>query len=78
MRSAPLMCPHSWDFRAKATPLQEEPIIVPRGKAMGGSSLINGQVLFRGVPEDYDLWGRWGNDEWSFTKVLPYFRKMGV
>ena len=68
--------PHSWDFRAKATPLQDEPIIVPRGKAMGGSSAINGQVVFRGVPEDYDLWAEWGNDEWSFTRVLPYFRKM--
>ena len=68
--------PHSWDFRAKATHLQDEPIIVPRGKAMGGSSSINGQVVFRGVPEDYDLWAEWGNDEWAFTKVLPYFRKM--
>ena len=67
--------PHSWDYRATATPLQSEPMIVPAGKAMGGSSAINGQVLFRGVPEDYDLWAEWGNDEWAFTKVLPYFRK---
>ncbi len=68
--------PHSWDYRAIATPLQPDPIIVPRGKAMGGSSSINGQVVFRGVPEDYDNWAEWGNDEWAFTKVLPYFRKM--
>lgn len=25
--------PHSWDYRATATPLQPEPIIIPRGKA---------------------------------------------
>ena len=68
--------PHSWDYRATATPLQDEPIVIPRGKAMGGSSSINGQVLFRGVPEDYDNWAAWGNDQWSFTEVLPYFRKM--
>ena len=68
--------PYSWDFRARGTPVQTEPIIIPRGKATGGSSAINGQVLFRGVPEDYDNWAEWGNDEWSFTKVLPYFRKM--
>lgn len=68
--------PHSWDFRAKATPLQDELIVIPRGKAMGGSSAINGQVVFRGVPEDYDLWAEWGNDEWAYTKILPYFRKM--
>ena len=68
--------PHSWGYTAKGTPQQEEPIIIPRGKAMGGSSSINGQVLFRGVPEDYDNWAIWGNDEWSFTKVLPYFRRL--
>ena len=68
--------PHSWGYLAKGTPQQEEPIIMPRGKAMGGSSSINGQVLFRGVPEDYDNWAIWGNDEWSFTKVLPYFRRL--
>ena len=68
--------PHSWDYRATATPLQPEPIIIPRGKATGGSSAINGQVLFRGVPEDYDNWAEWGNEEWAFTKLLPYFRKL--
>jgi choline dehydrogenase len=68
--------PHSWDYTATATPLQREPIRIPRGKATGGSSAINGQVLFRGVPEDYDNWAVWGNDEWAFTKVLPYFRKL--
>ena len=68
--------PHSWGYAARGTPQQDEPIIIPRGKAMGGSSSINGQVLFRGVPEDYDNWAVWGNDEWSFTKVLPYFRRL--
>ena len=68
--------PHSWDFRAKGSALQTEPVVIPRGKATGGSSAINGQVLFRGVPEDYDNWAEWGNDEWAFTKVLPYFRKL--
>jgi choline dehydrogenase len=68
--------PHSWGYRAAATLLQPEPIIIPRGKATGGSSAINGQVLFRGVPEDYDNWAAWGNPEWAFTRVLPYFRKL--
>ena len=68
--------PHSWNFRAKGSALQTQPVVIPRGKATGGSSAINGQVLFRGVPEDYDNWAEWGNDEWGFTKVLPYFRKL--
>ena len=67
---------HNWGYTATATPLQPERIQIPRGRATGGSSAINGQVLFRGVPEDYDNWAAWGNDEWSFTSVLPYFRKL--
>ena len=68
--------PHNWGYTATATPEQDEPIQIPRGRAIGGSSSINGQVLFRGVPEDYDNWAAWGNDEWEFIKVLPYFRKL--
>ncbi|HZA21970.1 MAG TPA: GMC family oxidoreductase N-terminal domain-containing protein, partial [Dehalococcoidia bacterium] len=67
---------HNWGYTATATPLQSEPIQIPRGRATEGSSTINGQVLFRGVPEDYDNWAAWGNQEWAFTKVLPYFRKL--
>jgi choline dehydrogenase len=33
-------------------------------------------VLYRGIPEDYDNWAAWGNTEWSYAHVLPYFRKM--
>ena len=68
--------PHNWRYLATATPQQPDPIPIPRGKATGGSSAINAQVIFRGVPEDYDNWAAWGNDEWAFTKVLPYFRKL--
>ena len=67
--------PHSWAYVATVTPQQTQ-LTIPRGKATGGSSAINGQVLYRGIPEDYDNWASWGNDEWSFLKVLPYFRKM--
>jgi choline dehydrogenase len=67
--------PHNWSFNATATPEQESPMPVPRGRVVGGSSAINGQVFLRGVPEDYDNWASWGNDEWSFIKTLPYFRK---
>ena len=67
--------PHTWGYTAKMTPeLQDFPI--PRGKATGGSSAVNGQVLYRGIPDDYNRWASWGNDEWEYTKVLPYFRKM--
>ena len=67
--------PHNWSFMGTATS-EQPPINVPRGKVVGGTSAINGQVFLRGVPEDYDNWASWGNDEWSFIKVLPFFRKL--
>ena len=68
--------PHNWSFVGTSNSSQEEAIAVPRGKVVGGTSAINGQVFLRGVPEDYDNWASWGNDEWSFIKVLPFFRKL--
>jgi len=67
--------PHNWSLMGTATS-EQPPINVPRGKVVGGTSAINGQVFLRGVPEDYDNWASWGNDEWSFIKVLPFFRKL--
>ncbi len=67
--------PHNWGFTAQVTP--DQPALeIPRGKAMGGSSAVNGQVFYRGIPDDYDGWAAIGNDEWGYTEVLPYFRKM--
>ena len=68
--------PHNWAFEGKATPQQAKPVPIPRGKVVGGSSAINGCVFLRGIPEDFDSWASLGNDEWSYLKVLPYFRKL--
>lgn len=67
--------PHNWSFLGQATLQQSRPIPVPRGKVVGGTSAINHQIFLRGPQEDYDGWAALGNDEWSFRKVLPYFRK---
>ena len=68
--------PHNWTWWAQGSADQTEMIPAPRGKVVGGTSAINGQVLLRGIPEDYDGWASEGNDEWSFIDVLPFFRKM--
>ena len=48
----------------------------PRGKALGGSSSINGMVYIRGNALDYDKWARIpGLEHWSYRHCLPYFRK---
>ena len=68
--------PHMWGYVATATAQQSQSMPVPRGKVTGGSSAVNGTILLRGLPEDFDNWASWGNPEWAFGNVLPYFRKM--
>ena len=65
---------HNWALQGTITEEQGE-IHVAQGKVIGGGGSINGQVFLRGIPQDFDDWASWGNEEWSYTKVLPYFRK---
>ena len=65
---------HNWKYTARGT--NEAEIDVPRGKITGGSSSINGTVFLRGLPQDFDKWVEWGNDEWDFQKLLPYMNKL--
>ena len=66
---------HDWNFVARATD-QAPPMAVPRGKLTGGSSAVNAQIFLRGLPDDYDSWAALGNDKWSYSQLLPYFRKV--
>jgi choline dehydrogenase len=65
---------HNWALHGTITEEQGE-IHVAQGKVIGGGSSINGQAMQRGFPEDFDSWAALGNDEWSYEKVVPYFRK---
>ncbi|MDA1256515.1 MAG: GMC family oxidoreductase N-terminal domain-containing protein [Chloroflexi bacterium] len=66
---------HNWNFTATASPTAP-PMYVPRGRVVGGSSAINGQIFLRGAQEDYDSWADAGNDLWSFRNLLPSFRRL--
>ena len=65
---------HNWALRGTITEEQGQ-IHVAQGKVIGGGSSVNDQAMQRGFPEDYDSWAALCNDEWSYDKVVPYFRK---
>ena len=64
----------SWNLRGIINDQQGE-INIAQGKVIGGSGSINGQVFLRGLPEDFERWESFGNEEWSYLKVLPYYRR---
>lgn len=47
-----------------------------RGRVMGGSSAINGQIALRGMLEDFDGWAAEGCDGWTGQDVLPAFNRL--
>jgi choline dehydrogenase len=66
---------HDWGYEAEAN-RSGRLVHQPAGRVVGGSSSVNTAIALRGVPEDYDEWAALGNVEWSWEKVLPYFRRL--
>jgi choline dehydrogenase-like flavoprotein len=68
---------YNWRFETEPEPnTYDRRIVVPRGRGLGGSTLINGMIFVRGQVLDFDGWAQMGNQGWSFDDVLPYFRKL--
>ncbi|KAF5246818.1 hypothetical protein FANTH_6680 [Fusarium anthophilum] len=57
------------------TYLNNQNVGIPQGKAVGGSSILNGLCWSRGSVSDYDGWEKLGNKGWSWNDLLPYFKK---
>ena len=66
----------SWGFQSEPEPgLNGRSQIWPRGKTLGGSSAINAMLYVRGQAADFDRWRQLGCNGWSFSDVLPLFKR---
>lgn len=66
----------NWNYQTEPTEWTAgRSIPVPRGKTLGGSSSINGNIYSRGHHNDYNDWAQRGNRGWSYADVLPYFKR---
>lgn len=65
-----------WGYQTEPEPgAGDRRIAWPRGKVVGGSSSINGLIYIRGQAADYDQWRQMGNEGWSYSDVLPLFKR---
>ncbi|MFO1013517.1 MAG: choline dehydrogenase [Caulobacteraceae bacterium] len=67
---------YNWGFWTEPEPHVDNRVLWwPRGRGLGGSSSINGMIYIRGHARDYDQWRQMGLKGWSYSEVLPYFKK---
>lgn len=68
---------YNWNYETEPEPfLNNRRLVQPRGRVLGGSSSINGQLYLRGHPLDYEGWAEAGALGWAYADVLPYFRRL--
>ncbi|KAH1001172.1 hypothetical protein HUJ04_013419 [Dendroctonus ponderosae] len=69
-----------WNYQTEPEPVAcqgfpEKRCTWPRGKVLGGCSVINGMMYTRGTPRDYEKWVQADNPGWSYEDVLPIFKR---
>ncbi|MGA9873958.1 MAG: GMC family oxidoreductase N-terminal domain-containing protein [Rhodococcus sp. (in: high G+C Gram-positive bacteria)] len=65
----------SWGESSVVQKFSASSVPVPRGRALGGSSSINGLNFVRGHRASYDAWVDQGAKGWGFDDLLPYFKR---
>ncbi len=67
---------HTFQYYAEPLPgTAERRVLVILGRTVGGGTSVNGMLIVRGQPQDYDTWAARGNPGWSYAEVLPYFKR---
>ncbi|XP_022112543.2 glucose dehydrogenase [FAD, quinone] [Pieris rapae] len=69
---------YAWDYYMEPQTgvcmgMENERCYWPRGKAVGGTSVINYMIYTRGRPQDWDRIAADGNYGWSYKDVLKYY-----
>jgi choline dehydrogenase len=54
----------------------QTPRLYWRGRGLGGSSVVNGQIAIRGVTDAFDEWAEAGCEGFSAAAVLPFFAQL--
>lgn len=67
-----------WQFAAQPAPsVNGRSIAQAGGKALGGSTSINGMVWARGHKDDFDSWARAaGDNAWDYDHILGIYRRI--
>ena len=67
----------TWPFKTEPqTHLNGKQQLWVRGRVIGGSSSINGNLFVRGDPAEYDNWRRAGCAGWGYSDMLPVFKRL--
>lgn len=67
---------HDWGYVGADHAQGSRPVVLPRGRLIGGSSATNYAFAMRARPADHDEWRDLGLDGWGFSDVLSLYREM--
>ena len=68
---------YTWQYQTELqSHLNNQPQRWVRGRVIGGSGSINGNLFVRGDPKEYDGWRDQGCAGWGYADMLPYFKRL--
>lgn len=66
--------PANWVYESELFP--GKPHLITRGRALGGSTAINGGYFVRATPADFSRWAEIAGPEWSYERALPILQAL--